>query len=82
MEFREYRNPEERDYDLKTSIRNSKYDDENKYINQITDLIGVLEDIDEEELFNKYGITLHEYFYPDEEVVNKVKYALDNSFHK
>jgi len=80
--FREFDNPEERDYDLKTSMKNAIEDENNKYIIELTNLIGILEDIDEEELFNKYGITLHEYFYPDQEVIDKVKFALNNSFQK
>ena len=80
MEFREFSNPEERDYDIKSSYHNSI--DSNTYIDELTSLIGILENIDENELMDKYGITLHEYFYPDAEVINKVKYALENSFHK
>lgn len=82
MVFREFRNPEERDYDLKTSFNNAVEDENNKYINELTNLIGILEDIDEDELFNKYGITLHEYFYPNQDVIDKVKFALANSFQK
>ena len=84
MEFREFRNPTERDYDINNSLyhSNNNVDDNTACINELTSIIGILEDIDEDELYKKYGITLHEYFYPDKEVINKVKFALANSFHK
>ena len=36
------------------------------------DLIGLFEDVNEEELLEKYGISLQEYLYPNEQTIQKV----------
>ena len=73
MEFKEFTNPEEKDYDIKSSL-NSYQDNSsvNPYTNQLIDLIGILEDISDEELYEKYGISTDEYLNPTEETINKV----------
>lgn len=77
MTYNEFSNPEGRDYDINSSI---KYDDSlanmnvpNPYVEQLIDLIGILEDISEEELLSNFGITIGEYLNPSEEVINKVR---------
>lgn len=72
MEFREYSNPGEKDYDINSSLN---YDNsssnlqniqvDNKYYMQLFDLIGILEDFEESELIKNYGITMQEYLNPN-----------------
>ena len=57
MEFREFSNPEGRDYDINSSLNDDNYSsnsqsiqDANKYYMQLFDLIGILEDFEESEL--------------------------------
>ena len=73
MEFKEFTNPEERDYDINSSLNSSN---ENTYVNpyseQLINLIGILEDVTEKELQDRYGISMYEYLNPTEETVNKV----------
>ena len=84
--FREFGNPEEEDYDLKTSydadeslpMYDSIYDD------QLMDLIGIPEDVPDEDLQNQYGISWEEYLHPNAETIEKVKKALglENGKHR
>ena len=77
MEYKEFANVEGRDYDLYSNDGSIKREEStNPYVEELVDLIGILEDIDEEELFNQYGITLNEYLNPNEETVRKVKEAV------
>ena len=79
MEFREYQNPEESDYDitssLKTSSENNKQNQKD-YSYLLADLIGILKDVEEEEFIEEYGITMQEYLHPNKQVLLKVKQAL------
>ena len=74
MEFKEFTNPEEKDYDINSSLESSTYNNQtfNPYSEQLDDLIGILEDVTEEELQEQYGISMNEYFHPTEETINKV----------
>lgn len=86
MEFREfieYSNPEENDYDITSSLNNDKPinsdEERNFYFNQMFDLIGILEDVTEEEVMENYGITLQEYFNPNAEVIRKITEKLNTT---
>jgi len=73
MEFKEFTNPLEKDYDIKfNSVDAYNTPMENPYVEQLLILVGVLEDINEVELYNKYGITINEYFNPTKETIDKV----------
>lgn len=85
MEFREYSNPEEADYDINCSLNNSYQNSYQGYqadfgiYMQLYDLIGILEDIDEDELLETYGITMQEYLRPTEEIVKKVSDKINSN---
>ena len=83
MEFREYGNPEEADYDIYSGIEEESMYDEpgNIYVEQLMDLIGILEDVTEEDLMDTYGITMYEYLNPDAVTINKVKDKLQTGKH-
>ena len=74
MEFNEFSNPLEKDYDI-----TSNYDKEdtnyveNPYDEELMDLIGILED---DEDAATYGITYEEYLHPNAETISKVKGVL------
>ena len=73
MEFKEFTNPEEKDYDINSSLNNFNNNvSVNPYSEQIFILIGILEDATEEELQEKYGISMNEYLHPTEDTINKV----------
>jgi len=84
MEFREFSNPEERDYDIISSLNanNSSnlqnIEEDNQYYVQLFDLIGILEDFDENELIENYGITMQEYLNPTAETIKKVSEKLNS----
>ena len=85
MEFREFSNPEERDYDINSSLNDDNYSsnsqgvqDANKYYMQLFDLIGILEDFEESELIENYGITRQEYLNPTAETIKKVSEKLNS----
>ena len=82
MEFREYSNPESMDYDITSSLGSTSHvtpQNKNYYTEQLIDMIGILEDVTEENLQRDYGISLNEYFNPNQDVINKVQQALENS---
>ena len=81
MEFREFRNPEEKDYDINSSLNSSSntINNNNYYSEQLIDLIGILENVTEEDLEEHFGISMQEYFNPNAETIAKVKEKL-NSF--
>lgn len=88
MEFKEFSNPEEKDYDINSSLNNTNYasnsqgiHEANKYYMQLFDLIGILEDFEENELIENYGITMQEYLNPNAETIKKVSEKL-NSIQK
>ena len=77
MEFREFVNPESADYDVYSSLVNTQYSNiDNPYDEQLAGLIGVLEDVSEKELLEKYGITYDEYLHPTEATIDKVMDAI------
>ena len=84
MEFREFSNPEERDYDIISSLNanNSSnlqnIEEDNQYYVQLFDLIGILEDFEESELIENYGITMQEYLNPTAETIKKVSEKLNS----
>lgn len=80
MIFKEFRNPEERDYDINSSLNNNKSfsnSPSNQYSYQLAELIGLLEDVSEEELQELYGISMKEYFKPTAETIKKVTQKLN-----
>ncbi len=79
MDFKEFSNPEAKDYDITSSSEKNLTNraTENPYIEQLIDLIGILEDITEEELQQNYGISIKEYLHPNAETIIKVKDALE-----
>ena len=48
----------------------------NPYEDELIYLIGICKDTDEDILLEKYGITMEEYLYPNEETIAKVKMAM------
>ena len=73
MEFKEFTNPEKMDYDITSSLNSiNNTTSVNHYSEQLVDLIGILEDITEEELQEQYGISMNEYLHPTEETIIKV----------
>ncbi len=73
MEFKEFTSPEERDYDINSSLNSFNNSvSVNHYSEQLIDLIGILEDVSEEELQEQYGISMNEYLHPTEDTINKV----------
>ena len=83
MEFKEFANPEERDYDINSSLNssNDNIQSVNPYIERLVDLIGILEDVSEDELQDQYGISMEEYLTPTQETINKVSERI-NGRHK
>lgn len=74
--FNEFSNPESADYDITSSLKEEEKEisvhtpsESEKYIIEIADLVGFLEDGEWEE----YGITEEEYMNATEETVNKIK---------
>ena len=80
MEFKEYNNPENKDYDITSSLNYNKNtgNNINPYSEQLINLVGILEDVNEEELQEQYGISVNEYFNPNAEVIEKVTERLNN----
>ena len=76
MEFKEFTNPEEADYDIKSSQDKSSTPAINPHYDELINILGLLEDIDEEQLRDKYGITMAEYLNPTEETIEKVRNKL------
>jgi len=86
MQFREYveySNPEGSDCDIKSSLNEVSFDEPKSqsnqfYYSQLFDLIGILEDIDEEDLIKNYGISMQEYLKPTAETIKKVSEKLNS----
>ncbi len=78
MEFKEFSNPESKDYDINSNFGEVETNNatRNPYTEQLIDLIGLLEDVTEEELQQNYGISITEYLNPNEKTIAKVKAAL------
>lgn len=81
MEFKEYSNPEGKDYDIISSlnsVQNSTESLQNEYSFQLAELIGILDDVTEENLQEQYGISMNEYLKPTAETIVKVTQRLNN----
>ncbi len=78
MEFQEFSNPESKDYDITSSFGETQTNSAsgNPYVEQLIDLVGILEDVTEEDLQQNYGISEKEYLHPTAETISKVKDAL------
>lgn len=80
MEFKEYNSPEENNYDITSSLYFSEsFNSDNQcnpYVEQLTDLVGILEDVSEVDLLQNYGISLQEYYNPNAETISKVRETL------
>ena len=76
MEYREYDNPEERDYDLRVEEMFEEGSSKNPNQEKLIKLLGLQEDINEEQLLERFGITLEEYLNPTDEVIKKVQEKL------
>ena len=74
MEFKEFTNPEKKDYDIINDLNstNNSITLLNPYSEQLCDLIGMLEDVNEYDLQEQYGISMNEYLHPTQETINKV----------
>lgn len=77
MEFREFSSPEGKDYDVTSSLSESSIAN-NQYVEQLIDLIGILEDISEEELQEQFGISMSEYLEPNAQTIEKVIQKIDS----
>ena len=79
MEFKEFSNPESQDYDINSSLNfsNNYNSSHNPYSEQLMNLIGIPEDVTEEELQTKYGISMSEYFSPTADTIRKVEQRLN-----
>lgn len=88
MEFKEFSNPESKDYDIYSSFGEESTSNSgvsNPYVEKLIDLIGILEDFTDEELQNDYGISVNEYFNPTAETIAKVSKRInirENVKHK
>ena len=60
MEYREYANPEEKDYDLRVEEMFEENSSKNPNQETLIELLGLQEDINEEQLLERFGITLEE----------------------
>ena len=76
MEYREYENPEEKDYDLRVEEMFEENSSKNPNQETLIELLGLQEDINEEQLLERFGITLEEYLNPTDEVIKKVQEKL------
>ena len=75
-EFKEFRNPEEMDYDLKNNSEmkvESGNNEKRKYVEELVDMLGFLEDGQ----WVNYGLTEEEYINPTKETVEKIKKYLE-----
>ena len=79
MEFKEFSNPLEEDYDITSSLKSNNVDkvaERKKYVRQLFDVMeDIPEDIDlmsDVSFVSQYGITKQEYANPNAEVIKKV----------
>lgn len=73
MEFKEFTNLEERDYDINSSFNSFNNNvSVNPYCEQLYDLIGFLEDVTDEEIQEQCGISVDEYCNPTQDTIDKV----------
>ena len=75
MEFKEFSNPLEKDYDITSSCDKEEQNSyvKNPYDEELMNLIGILEDYED---LTAYGITYEEYLHPNAETISRVKSAL------
>ena len=80
MEFNEFTNPEIPDYDISSSLTGSVpvANPNDIYVEQLMDIMGIVEDISEEELLEDYGISMLEYLSPNAETIEKVTQKLES----
>lgn len=74
--FKEFSNPLEADYDITSGLKEGdvpSIDPNNPYYQQIWNLVGIIEDVEPEEMQEKYGITWDEYMNPTAETIEKIK---------
>lgn len=78
MEFKEFTNPEESDYDIMMSLEGEANSNtqENPYVEEQLNLLGLLEDVDDASILATYGITAEEYFNPTKESIGRLKSTL------
>lgn len=78
MEFKEFTNPEEADYDIMMSLEGNSNtnSEENPYVEEQMNLIGLLEDVNGASILATYGITADEYFNPTQESIGRIKSTL------
>lgn len=84
MEFKEYTNPEERDYDINMSLENTnnKENKHNRIHKEFFELLSYLGFPEVHEL-EGYGITEEEYTNPTLSTLKKLKdYALDLKYNR
>ncbi len=75
LEFKEFPNPEEKDYDIFSAHDGVDRPGEiNSYFMEIIDMVGFLEDGE----WVKYGITENEYMHPTAETVEKIRKAISH----
>ena len=79
-EYSEFTDPLEEDYDLRQFEPDPDADAFSPttpdYTQEMLDLVGVLEDVTDEDLQATYGISVEEYLYPTAEAVAKVKASM------
>lgn len=81
MEFKEFSNPESKDYDINSSLNtttNNVTNTFNPYVEELINIIGILEDVTEEDLQEQYGISMNEYLNPDANTIKKIEQRLNN----
>lgn len=71
-EFTEFPNPEEVDFDIKSSQEMGEI---NQYFLEIVDLVGFLED----GAHRMYGLSDEEYMHPTQESVDKIRTYLEKN---
>ena len=86
MEFKEFTNSEEKNYDITSSFskteRAKKESKENKISQSFTELLGALGFPEVDEL-SPYGITEEEYMNPSLTTIKKLReYAMDQKYRK
>jgi len=79
MEFREFSNPEAKDYDINSSLggqsnTNNSTSDRALMVEKVVNLVGFLEDGE----WEHYGITEAEYMNPNKEVIAKIQNKLES----
>ena len=78
MKYNEFKTPEKNSYDISVNVdENYGVVSSNGYFEILTDMIGILDDVSEDDLIESFGITLDEYLNPNEDVISKVKYKLE-----